>query len=45
MLKLKYKMHKLVNILFYFLIFIFGFLIGLGGVKIEKIFDIFRNFI
>ena len=45
MLKIKYKLHKLVNILFYFLIFIFGFLIGLGGGKIEKIFDIFRNFI
>ena len=40
MLKAKYKMHKLVNIIFYFLIFLIGFL--LGGGKFEKVFDLFK---
>lgn len=43
MLKAKYKIHKLVNILFYFIIFACGFI--LGGGKIENIKEIFINFI
>lgn len=39
MLKTKYKIHRLVNIAFYFIIFLLGFLIG-GG-KIE---EVFKNF-
>lgn len=30
MLKIKYKIHKLVNILFYFIVWISGFLVGFG---------------
>ena len=41
--KLKYKMHKFINILFYFLFFAAGFL--LGGGTFEKVIDIFNNFI
>lgn len=33
--KLKFKMHKLVNIIFYLIIFLIGFLIGLGVKKIS----------
>ena len=40
-LSLKYKMHKLVNLAFYFIIFAIGFL--LGGGKFEKIFSIFSS--
>ena len=40
MLKAKYKMHKFVNLLFYFLVFLAGFL--LGGGKIEKVLDMFK---
>ena len=43
MLKAKYKMHRLVNLAFYFLVFLVGFL--LGGGKIEKVFDIFKYII
>ena len=36
LLKLKYYLHKLVNVLFYFIIFVIGFIFGLivdfGGV-------------
>ena len=45
MFRLKYKMHRFINILFYFIFFCIGFLIGLGGAKIEKIFDLFSSFI
>ena len=41
--KLKYKMHRFINILFYFLFFAAGFL--LGGGTFEKVIDIFNNFI
>lgn len=34
MFKLKYKMHRLVNILYYALIFLLGFLVG-GGYDYE----------
>lgn len=43
MLKAKYKMHRLVNLAFYFIVFATGFL--LGGGKIEKVFDMFKSFI
>lgn len=40
MFKIKYKMHKLVNNIFYFLVFIFGFILGGGNIeKIKEIFD------
>lgn len=39
MLKIKYKMHRFVNLIFYFIVFAFGFLIG-GG-KFENIKKIF----
>lgn len=41
MMKAKYKMHKLVNLLFYFLVFACGFL--LGGGNIEKVVDMFKS--
>lgn len=31
MLKIKYKMHRLVNMIFYFIIFVLGFLLGGGN--------------
>lgn len=40
MLKVKYKMHKVVNLLFYFIFWLSGFLVGYGlkgGNIIEKI--------
>lgn len=40
MLKAKYKIHKLVNLLFYFIVFAIGFL--LGGGKIEKVIEMFK---
>lgn len=40
--KLKGKLHKLVNILFYLIFFILGYIIG-GGVEIEKIIDSINN--
>lgn len=40
---LKRKLHYLINMVFYLLFFILGFLIG-GG-KIEKISDFFNNII
>lgn len=43
MLKAKYKMHRLVNIVFYFIVFAIGFL--LGGGNFEKIFDMFKYII
>ena len=43
MFKLKFKMHKLVNIIFYFIIFVIGFLFGIGGKYIEEIFDLFNS--
>ena len=41
--KLKRKMHRLVNILFYCFFFAAGFL--LGGGTFEKVINIFNNFI
>lgn len=41
--KLKYKMHHLINVLFYFLFFAAGFM--LGGGSFEKVVDIFNKFI
>ena len=45
MFKLKYKMHRLVNLIFYFIIFFTGFICGIGGGKIEQIKEIFNNII
>lgn len=42
-LSLKYKMHKWVNLIFYFIIFAIGYL--LGGGNIEKIINIFNNIV
>lgn len=41
--RLKYKLHRLLNMLFYLIFFAIGFM--LGGGNIEKIIDIFNNFI
>lgn len=41
MLKVKYKMHRFVNLIFYLLIFILGFICG-GG-KIENIKEIINS--
>lgn len=41
MIKLKYKMHKFVNMIFNFLLFALGFI--LGGGSCEKIFEYFSN--
>ena len=38
----KYKMHRWVNLIFYFIVFALGFIAG-GG-NIEKITNIFNNF-
>lgn len=43
MLKAKYKLHKLVNIVFYFIIFALGFL--LGGGNYEKVVNMFNSII
>lgn len=43
MFKLKYKMHRLVNLIFYFIIFAFGFICGIGGGQIEQIKEIFMR--
>lgn len=43
MLKAKYKLHRLVNILFYFIIFALGFL--LGGGNYEKVVNMFNSII
>jgi len=46
MLKIKYKMHRLVNLIFYFIVFVGGFLTGYGfkGVlNYETIKEIFIN--
>lgn len=40
MLKIKYKMHRFVNLIFYFIVFALGFFIG-GG-KLENIKEIFN---
>lgn len=40
MFKAKYKLHRLINMAFYFIFFLVGFL--LGGGRIEKVFDMFR---
>lgn len=42
-LNVKYKLHRLINIAFYFVVFGIGFLVG-GG-RIEKISSLFNNFI
>lgn len=43
MLKAKYKLHKLINILFYFIVFALGFI--LGGGNYEKVIDMFNSII
>lgn len=43
MFKLKYKLHRLINILFYFIIFALGFI--LGGGKLEKVINTFKSII
>lgn len=45
MFKLKYKMHRLVNLIFYFIVFAFGFICGIGGGKLEQIKEIFNTII
>ena len=43
MLKIKYKLHRFINIIFYFVVFAIGFL--LGGGNFEKVIDIFKSII
>lgn len=43
MFKLKYKMHRFVNLIFYFIVFVLGFICGIGGGKIEQINEIFNR--
>lgn len=45
MFKLKYKMHRFVNLIFYFVIWLSGFLVGFGmkGVNYENIQEIFSS--
>lgn len=43
MLKAKYKMHRLINLAFYFIVFAIGFM--LGGGEFEKVFDMFKSII
>lgn len=43
MFKLKYKMHRFVNIIFYGLIFLLGFLVG-GGYNYEYFKEVFSSF-
>lgn len=45
MFKLKYKMHRLVNLIFYFIVFAFGFICGIGGGKLGEIEEIFNTII
>lgn len=40
MLRIKNKMHKLVNLIFYFIVFALGFI--LGGGKFENIKEVFN---
>lgn len=40
MLRLKYKAHRFVNLIFYFIVFVLGFM--LGGGRIEEIFNSFN---
>lgn len=42
MMKMKYKAHRLINMIFYFIVFLIGFL--LGGGYIEKVKDYFSVF-
>lgn len=42
--KLKFKLHRLVNVLFYLLFFALGFFLG-GGGNLEKIINFFNNII
>lgn len=41
--RLKYKLHRFINILFYLIFFILGYLLGQGGEIFEKVFDIIRS--
>lgn len=41
MLQVKYKMHKLINLIFYFIVFALGFV--LGGGKFENVKEIFSK--
>lgn len=41
MLQVKYKMHKFVNLIFYFIVFALGFI--LGGGKFENVKEIFSS--
>lgn len=43
MFRLKYKLHKFINIAFYFMFFAIGFI--LGGGNLEKIIDMFKSII
>lgn len=39
MLRVKYKMHKFINLIFYFIVFVLGYM--LGGGHIENIKEVF----
>lgn len=46
MLKIKYKMHRFVNLIFYFIVWLSGFLVGYGTkgvVSYENIKETFIN--
>ena len=43
--KLKYKLHGFINVLFYLIFFILGYLLGQGGDIFEKIINYFNSFI
>ena len=46
MLKIKYKMHKFVNLIFYFIVWLSGFLVGYGTKGVltyERIKESFTN--
>ena len=43
--KLKYKLHRFINILFHLIFFILGYLLGQGGDLFEKIINWFNSII
>lgn len=45
MLNVKYKMHRFVNLIFYFIVFISGFLVGYGFKEVSNYENIKETFI
>lgn len=45
LIRIKYKIHHLIDVIFYLLFFIGGYLVGQGGVTIEKIINWINNII